>query len=131
MSTPAESTHTASAPSSEPEIVTLTRMTVALLRETVRMNAMTEYFDRAFRTFGAVIGICCAPITGPPLGVYYGMPTDTIDVGAGFPTGRLAPAADGVTGETLSGGRAARILHVGSYDALQQTYSRLGTWVTE
>lgn len=134
MSTPSETPPIGSVPpmpGTEPEVVTLAPMTVALLRETVPMNALTEYYDRAFRTVGAVIGAQQIPITGPPVGVYYGMPTDTVDVAAGFPTARLAEPAEGVTAETLGGGRAARVLHVGSYDAMQQTYGRLTAWMTE
>ena len=68
-------------------------------------------------------------ITGPAIGVYFGMPKDTVDVAAGFPTDRSVNAADGVSAETLPGGRAAQILHVGSYDSIQQTYGRLMTWL--
>lgn len=131
MPTPNEPTPAESSPSTEPEIVALTPMTVALFRQTVPMNALTDYFDRAFRTVGAVLGAQQIPITGPPLGVYYGMPTDTVDVAAGFPTGRLAEAADGVTAEALTEGRAAQILHVGGFDAMQETYRRLTAWMTQ
>jgi len=32
---------------------------------------------------------------------------------------------------TLPGGRAAQILHVGTYDAMEQTYGRLMSWMGE
>ena len=114
-----------------PEIVTLEPRPVALLRETVRMDALTAYYDRAFHTVMSTVGAQGVSIAGPPVGVYYGMPSETVDVAAGFPTDRpIAPDA-GVTPETLPGGRAAQILHVGSYDALQETYGRLQQWLGE
>ncbi|CAN5160062.1 hypothetical protein BH11ACT4_BH11ACT4_07320 [soil metagenome] len=59
------------------------------------------------------------------------MPTDTVDVGAGFPSATLPAPADGVTGEMLPGGRAVQVLHQGSYDTLHETYDRLMPWLAE
>jgi len=41
------------------------------------------------------------------------------------------PSDDVVTAETLPGGRAAQIVHVGSYDSMGQTYSRLMAWLAQ
>lgn len=120
-----------SEPSTEPEIVTLTPMPVALLRETVPMNALPEFFGRAYQAVAEALGKQGIAIAGPPVGVYYGMPTDTVDVAAGFPCDRPAVSADGVTAETLPGGSAAQIMHVGSYDSMHRTYERLMAWLGE
>lgn len=114
-----------------PELVTLEARPVALLRETVRMDALTDYYDRAFHAVSAAVSSQGVSIAGPPVGVYFGMPGKTVDVGAGFPTeGSIRPDA-GVTPETLPGGRAAQVLHVGSYDAMPATYGRLTEWLAE
>lgn len=120
-----------SAPTPEPEIVTLEPTPVAVLRETVPMAEMTEYFGRAFQTTMTVAEQQSIALVGPPLAVYYGMPAETADVGGGFPTERLVEASDGVTGDTLPGGRAVQLMHVGSYDTLTNTYDRLMAWVEE
>lgn len=120
-----------STPTNEPEIVTLSAMPVAVVREVVPMRQLTDFFDRAYRTVAATVGKQGVVITGPPVGVYFGTPTDTVDVAAGFPTDRPVTAEDAVTAETLPGGRAAQIMHVGSYDSLQQTYGRLMTWLQD
>jgi len=120
-----------SKPPNEPEIVTLSPMSVALVREIVPMSELPGFFGRAYRTVAETAGKQGIAITGPAMGVYYGMPTDTVEVGAGFPTARLVTATNGVSAETLPGGRAAQILHVGPYDALQQTYGRLMTWLED
>ena len=60
------------------------------------------------------------------------MPTDTVDVAAGFPTaGRIAAAAEGVVPFELPGGRAVQFLHVGSYDDLGEAYARMTAWMGE
>ena len=120
-----------SAPTPEPEIVTLEPTPVAVLRETVPMAELTEYFGRAFEKTMAVAEQQSIALAGPPLAVYYGMPGETSDLGGGFPTERLVDAYDGVTGDTLPGGRAVQLVHVGSYDGLTQTYDRLMAWIEE
>lgn len=115
----------------EPEIVTLEPQTVALLRETVALDALTDYFDRAFHAVMRVAGAQGVAVVGPPVGVYFGMPAETVDVGAGFPTDRAVEAADGVTPDTLPGGQAVQLLHVGTYDALEAAYGRLLAWAGE
>lgn len=113
----------------EPEIVTLEPRPVALLRETVAMSELTDYFTRAFTTVAGTVARQGAAIIGPPVGVYYGMPTETVDVGAGFPTDRPVSPTDGVTAEVLPGGRVAQIMHAGSYDEMESTYGRLTEWL--
>ncbi len=88
-----------------------------------------QFFDRSFHAVDDAMRNAGASVVGPPLGLYYGMPTDTVDVAAGFPTDRDVSVDGEVTTETLPGGRAAQILHIGSYDAMEQTYGRLMQWL--
>ena len=122
---------TNSTPTSEPEIVTLATVPVAVVREVVPMSELTGFFGRAYRTVAETLGRQGIAMTGPPVGIYFGMPTDTVEVAAGFPTDRPVKAENGVIAETLPGGRAAQVLHVGSYDSMQQTYSRLMAWLED
>lgn len=115
----------------QPQIVELQPRTVALLRETVRMDALPDFFDRAFHAVAELAGRQGTNLAGPPLGVYFGMPSDTVDVGAGFPTDRAVDSEAGVEAITLPGGRAAQVLHVGSYDQMQATYGLLMGWLGE
>lgn len=118
-------------PEHTPRIVTLSPQPVALLRETVPLNALTDFFDRAFHTVAEAVQAQGASFSGPPVGVYYAMPSDTVDVGAGFPTDRPIEAGDAVTPDTLPGGLAAQVVHEGSYDTMEQTYARLMAWLGE
>lgn len=112
-----------------PRLVTLEERPVAVLRETVPMTALTEYFGRAFQAVPAVLGRQQIAITGPPIAVYLGTPTDTADVAAGFPSASEVAADDGVTPFRLPGGAAARVIHHGSYDSLGETYGLLFEWL--
>lgn len=115
----------------QPEIVTLEPCPVAVVRETVRVDALPGFFDKAFGAVAQTAGAQGVPFAGPPLGVYFGMPTETIDVAAGFPTVRPVSPAAGVTTLTLPGGSAVQVLHEGTYDEMTVTYSRLMEWMAE
>ncbi len=114
-----------------PELVDLQPATVAIVRETVPMNAMAEFFGRAFGETMAVAQAQGVDLAGPPLAVYFSMPAETADVGGGFPTARPVEASGSVTSEALPGGRAAQMVHVGSYDTLAETYDVLVAWMDE
>jgi effector-binding domain-containing protein len=117
--------------SSEPQVVELEPVTVAALRETVPMTGLQAYYDRAFHTIMGVIQGQGVTPTGPPVGIYYSMPTDTVDMAAGFPVDREVTAESGVETTTLPAGRAVQAMHAGSYDSMTQTYDRLMAWVRE
>lgn len=114
-----------------PELVTLEPTTTAVVRETVPMSELTAFFDRAFHAVMETAQAQDIAVTGPPFAVYYGMPTDTVDLAAGFPTADAVTASDGVTAAELPGGRAARLLHIGSYDSLEGAYGRVMAWMGE
>lgn len=112
-----------------PSIITLKPSTVAVLREIVPMSALTPFFGRAFQAVAVVLGQQQITITGPPLAVYLGPPTDSVDVAAGYPSATPVSRAGGVTALTLPGGRAARVVHRGSYDTLSDSYQALADWM--
>jgi effector-binding domain-containing protein len=116
---------------SDPTITTLEPTVVAVLREVVPMNAMPPFFDRAYHQVMRVIQEQGGVVTGPPVGVYFGIPSDTVDVAAGFPTAVPVTPTDGVYAERLPSGRAAQVMHTGSYDSMEQTYRRLMAWVQQ
>lgn len=101
----------------------------AVLRETVPMAELRDFFGRAF---GAVMGAVQqqhVQLAGPPFALYRGMPTDVVDVEAGFPLAaafaRAGGSDTGVTAGTLPAGPAFEALHIGPYESLQQTYGAI------
>ena len=93
------------------------------------MTALASFFARAFHAVMSAIGAQGVLPAGPPLGCYLGMPTDTVDVAAGFPVGRPITAVGDVTPMQLPGGRAVTTVHVGPFDTLTQTYAELAAWM--
>lgn len=97
----------------------------AVLRETVPMNALRDFFDRAYRSVMTAVQQQNVQLAGPPFALYRGMPTDVVDVEAGFPLAAPYPGGGegAVTAGVLPAGRALEAMHVGPYDALPETYS--------
>lgn len=115
----------------EPAQVHCAAQPTAVVRETVAMAALTEFFSRAF---GAVIAEAQrqnVQLAGPPFALYRGMPTETVDVEAGFPiAGGLADTGTVVTG-TLPETDAFEAIHTGPYDTLGKTYSAVQDRIRE
>lgn len=113
-----------------PKITTLETTKAAVVRRKVPMSELTSFFDQVF---GIVLGAVQeqrVAVTGPPFAMYFGMPSDTIDVAAGFPTaGQVVGTAEGVVPSELPGGRAVQLVHVGAYDALGEAYERMTDWM--
>ena len=114
-----------------PELVTLQPTTTAVVRATVPMSELTAFFDRAFHEVMEAVQAQEASITGPPFAIYYGTPSETVDLAAGFPTTVAIEPTGEVTPSELPGGAAAQLLHVGSYDSLEGAYGRVMAWMGE
>ncbi len=95
------------------------------------MTDLTEFFSRAFAETMAALQAQGVDPVGAPFGKYYGRPTDTVDVEAGFPVATaVAPSGSVATG-TLPGGRVVEAVHVGPYDTMEDTYSALERFFAE
>lgn len=95
----------------------------AVVRERVRMDELPAFFSRAFHDTMAALTAQGRHPAGPPFGKYYGMPTDTVDVEAGFPASQPIEPSGSVVPGVLPGGRIVEAIHVGSYDTLQEAYA--------
>lgn len=106
--------------------------TVATLRRRVPVGGLREFFAMAFERVAQAVAGAGGRVVGPPFAQYHGMPTDTVDVSAGFPVVGTGPVADDevVVGER-PGGRAAVALHVGPYEGLSGTWGALMGWMAE
>lgn len=107
---------------------------VAFIRRVIATDEMTELFDSSFGAVAEAVAEAGGQITGPPFGWYQGMPSDTVDVAAGFPVdGVVAGAIPGseVVVEERVGGQAVVAMHVGSYDGLSDTYAEVMAWMED
>jgi effector-binding domain-containing protein len=117
----------------EMELVEVPDRDVACIRRAVAVDDLPEFFGDAF---GAVAGSVVAAggrITGPPFGWYHGVPGESIDVAAGFPISGTpdVPLGDDIEVVERPGGRAVVVIHVGTYDTLEQTYREAEAWIDE
>lgn len=107
----------------------LTERPTAVVRETVPMNALRDFFGRAFRAVTGTVQQQHVKLAGPPFALYRGKPTDVVDVEAGFPVAAPLTGAGGgeagVTAGSLPAGKAFEAMHIGPYEALPQTYGAI------
>lgn len=106
--------------------------TVATMQRTVPTTELSEFFDTAFEHVAAAVADAGGHVGVPPFAEYHGMPTDSLDVAAGFPVvGDVHTPDGGVLLTERPGGRAAVAEHVGPYSGLAQAWRDLMHWVTE
>lgn len=119
---------TATNPEKTPDIKStqLHEQPTAVLRETVPMSELREFFSRAYKSVMSATEQQHVQLAGPPFAMYRGMPTDVVDVEAGFPVAAPFPGGDGgVTAGSLPAGQALEAMHVGPYETLPETYGAI------
>lgn len=106
---------------------------VAVLRERVAMDALAAFYDRAYRAVAQEVAAAGLAIVGPAFGWYRDMPTDSVDLAAGFFVGADTAdvLGDGVEVVELPGGRAVVGVHVGSYDSLAGAWGEVQMWLSK
>lgn len=114
-----------------PEIVDLEPQEAVAVWGEVALADLGGFFAQAFGQAAEAAVSAGAEITGPPFGLYPETPTDTVVVEAGFPVSVRVEPSEPAHRLGLPGGRAVQVVHVGPYDALEQTYAALEAWMTE
>ncbi len=104
---------------------------ILAVRENVPMASMTQFFSRAFGTAARGLGVAGAHPSGPPVSVYFGSPSSTADVAAGFPFEGEIAAASGTTVVDLPGGDAVTATHSGPYETLGVAYAAIAKHIEE
>jgi effector-binding domain-containing protein len=97
----------------------------AVVREKVPMTELSEFFGRAYGAVMAAAQNQGVQLAGPPFGRYLGMPTETVDVEAGFPVAAPFTASAEVAAGTLPACQAFEATHTGPYDTLGVTYDAI------
>ncbi|POH62509.1 AraC family transcriptional regulator [Cryobacterium zongtaii] len=111
--------------------VELEPRTLLGVHENVKMADLTEYFGRAFEVSAAAMAAQGLTPAGPPLALYHGMPTDTVDVTAGFPIAGPAHGTADVVVTELPAGSAIASVYTGPYDGMTRTYDEIAAWLRE
>ena len=103
----------------------------AVIRESVSMEGLADFYDRAYRAVAESLGRQGVQPAGAAFGYYLTMPTERFELEAGFPTGAPVAADGDVLASELPGGTVARATHVGGYYSLGDSWGALVAWATE
>lgn len=99
------------------------------VRRTVPMDDLRDFFSTAFSATMQAVSAQGAHPVGPPFAKYYGMPTDVVDVEAGFPVDRVIAASGEVAPGILPGGRAVEATHIGPYETMSDSYDDIEDFI--
>jgi effector-binding domain-containing protein len=113
------------------ELTDVAATPTAVIRGVVPVTELAPFFDRSFTALASLTSAQDVAITGPAFARYHGAPGATADLEVGFPTSRpIEPTGEASAGE-LPACRAARLVHVGSYDDLGASWGRLADWMRQ
>ena len=112
-----------------PELVEVAEVTTAVVKGTVAMSDLADFFDSSFNVLGEVLAKQGITPTGAAYALYRGIPDDTATLEVGFPTDRTIEPDGSAEAGSLPGGRVARVVHAGSFDGLSEAWQRLGAWI--
>ena len=114
----------------DPVVVTVDPATTAVVRGTVSLDEIRDFFDQSFSVLGEVLTNQQVSITGAAFSRYQGeVEEEPIDLEVGFPTDRPIDADGSAEAGELPGGRVARLVHAGSFDGLGDSWQRLADWI--
>ena len=113
------------------EIVELRTQRAVVMRRTVARDHLGEFFMEVYPKISAAIAAAGATPAGPPYSRYYNNDPSAFDVEAGIPFAGANPSGKDVRVIELPGGRAAKTVHVGSYETLHTEYMRIGGWAEQ
>ena len=112
-------------------IVDLAPQKVAAIRRVVPQSGLGAFFDEILPKLHGLIAAAGATPAGAPLARYYNGDRGAFDTEAGVPfTGTIATSGE-VQVMHLPAGKAAKVMHLGSYESLSHEYPRLEAWLTE
>lgn len=118
------------APHATVAVVTEPAHTVTGLRQTVEMQALSDFFASAMPTVAAELADAGLRPNGAPISIYRQRGGGAFDVTVGFPVDGEPETGGPLVSETLPGGPVAATVHSGSYDTLASTYDLVIAWLT-
>lgn len=115
----------------EVEVVDLPEQSAAVIRAHVPHDGIPAFLGAAFGDVMAAVAAQHAQVAGPPFGRYRPTEDGGWDVEAGFPVATAISGQGRVQPAYLPGGRTARTLHVGDYQALGGAYEAVTKWLID
>jgi effector-binding domain-containing protein len=115
----------------ETEFVDLEAQRTAVVCGHVRTEELPEFLGSAFGEVINVLDKQGLHPTGMPFGRYRPTEDGAFDVEVGFPSSDVVEPEGRVEPSELPGGRAARTMHVGSYDDVGAAYEATMSWLID
>lgn len=115
----------------EVQVVELAEQPAAVVREHVAHDGIAAFLGPAFSDVMAAVGAQHVQVAGAPFGRYRPTEDGGWDIEAGFPVATAISEQGRVLATSLPGGRAARTLHVGDYQALGAAYEAVTKWLID
>ena len=113
------------------ELVDLQPRRALTVRRKMPQSGLGAFFMELFPRLRSAIVSQGATPSGPPFARYYNSDPAAFDTEAGWPfTGSVTPAT-GARVTMLPGGRAAKTVHIGSYETLSAEYRRIEAYLDE
>jgi AraC family transcriptional regulator len=112
------------------EIVELEPQRALVVRRTVPRAKLGAFFDEILPKIRGAIRAQGTTPAGPPFARYYNADPAAFDTEAGIPIrGSFMTTDTEVRLTRLPGGRAAKTVHIGTYETLAQEYRRIEAWL--
>lgn len=115
----------------DPTISTHQAEPTAVIRESVSLEGLGDFYDRAYTAVGETLGRQGVQPAGAAFGYYLSIPQGTFELEAGFPTAGPVTDEGTVVASELPSGTVARGTHVGAYDSLGDSWAGLLSWAKE
>jgi effector-binding domain-containing protein len=112
-----------------PELIELDPSPAAVVRETVPVSDLSDFFGRALGAVAATVAGQGVELVGEPFAFYAGAPTDVVEVAAGFRVSAAFEPAGDVVPMELPGGPAVTMVYVGPYDSMDEAYHEMHRWM--
>lgn len=113
------------------ELVELEPRRALTVRRMMPQSGLGAFFSELFPRLRTAIVSQGATPSGPPFARYYNSDPAAFDTEAGIPFRGTMTAASGAKVSTLPGGRAAKTVHIGSYETLSKEYRRIEAYLEE
>jgi len=111
------------------KVLELKPQIAAVKKGQVAFDQLPAFFSGAFQAVMAAVERQGLLVAGPPFAYYPAAPTSVVTLEAGFPTSATIESAGGVVAFELPGGKAISTVHVGPYEAMEETYTRMQHWM--
>jgi effector-binding domain-containing protein len=113
------------------EIVELPPRRALAVRRKMPQSGLGAFFSELFPRLRTVLVEQGATPSGPPFARYYNSDPAAFDTEAGIPFTGTVTNASNARVTSLPGGRAAKTVHVGSYETLSKEYRRIEAYLEE